>query len=317
MPKGEIHVQLSVHYADGSLADVHPLARLLYVDALCKAKETLNDGTFTRAQLAKVAYWATPKQLDAYLRELVAEPADGKASPLTRNDNGTYTVSAWLARNPSRADVAARRTGDRGERSTSGARGAHVKNHVNRGVRRPESCPFCATDGPGSGVADSQSSVANSQAPPSSATSSAKATSGTETETETETTATYVPASGADPYQAADDPGGASGPAESLLAEHVAIVGKVNRNTLNELGQQIADLLRQEYTLDEIRAGLGLWRKGSTWPSHLPVQVDRARQGGLAGGWQPIKSANPNPYLADLRDALGAPSAIAALGEAG
>lgn len=309
MPKGEIHVQLSVHYADGSLADVHPLARLLYVDALCKAKETLNDGAFTRAQLAKVAYWATPKQLEQFLAQLSAPPADKKEPPFTANEDGTYTISAFLARNPSRADVAARRTGSKNERSDTGARGAHVRFHVKKGIRKPATCRFCAeNDGgpePGSGLA-------NSYEPYSSANGSAIATDATETETET--TAIYVPASVADPYNASDAPGGQPGRAEALLAEHVAVVGKVNRTTLNELGQQIADLLRQEYTPDEIRAGLTLWRKSSQWPSHLPVQTDRARQRGVGGGWQPVK--NGNPYLADLNGDTATPDTFLAL-EAG
>lgn len=262
MARGELHIELAVNYADGSLADVSRGARLLYVDALCLCKRTLNDGVLTRAQLDKLAYPETRRAVTKYLSELTAAPADGKEPPVVANPGGTYTISAWLLRNRSRAEVHAGRQGAGGERSQSGSRGNHLRWHQGLGVVKPD-CRWCPD-----GIANSDSLSDRS----------AIATDRTETETET-TSDTYQHR--VENRHASDhEPGGPPGPAESLLGEHVAVVGRVNPQAMTEFGQHIATLLHAGYQPDEIRAGFVLWRARCTRPSALPDMVDLARRNG-------------------------------------
>lgn len=98
------------------------------------------------------------------------------------------------------------------------------------------------------------------------------------------------------------------GPAEVLVQEYRASVGKVSPRALSELGQHIAELLQANYTADEIRAGIRLWQRRSVFPSGLPHWVDYARRNkaGIAAplGRRGYPDAggddNPNPFLARI-----------------
>lgn len=136
MARGELHIQLNVEYADDpKLADVSRSARLLYVDALCKAKSLLNDGVLTPAQVRKIAYPESAKAADKAAAELVETGAwtwDGKA----------YGISAWLKRNKSRAEIEQARK----DAEEASLKANHARWHVGRKEVDPK-CRLCSEDG--------------------------------------------------------------------------------------------------------------------------------------------------------------------------
>jgi hypothetical protein len=140
MARGELHVQLNVDYADDpKLADVSRSARLLYVDMLCKAKRTLNDGTFTLSQIRKLMYPEPAARADKAVAELVATGA------VTRTD-AEYAVTAWLKRNKSRAQIEA----DRIAAEEAALLGNHKRWHTDR-KQRDAKCRWCVEES-GSGA---------------------------------------------------------------------------------------------------------------------------------------------------------------------
>lgn len=265
MPKGELHIELVVDYADGSLGDVSRGARLLYVDALCKAKFTLNDGTFTRPQLDRLAHPENKRTVTKYLEELTSPPADRRDPPLTLNPDGTYTISVWLRRNPSAAQVAAKMEEKAAEKTAAARRANHERWHVRRGTTDPN-CPLC-----GSGAdtpPDPHRIRPGSVRIP------------TETETETETSRDTYQHRVENRHANDQEPAGPPGRAEALLAEHIAAVGRVNPRAVAEFGGHLAELCRAGYDDDTIRAGFVLWRSRCVRPSALPDMVDLAARGG-------------------------------------
>lgn len=97
------------------------------------------------------------------------------------------------------------------------------------------------------------------------------------------------------------------GTAERLLLEHRDRAGgKINSRLMDALGERIAELLREDYTEDEVRAGLTLWRQRSAWPGALNNWVDYARRNraGIIRS-DPPTSSSPNHFLTGLtRDPL-------------
>lgn len=141
MAKGELHVELTVNYADDEkLTDVSRGARLLYVDALCLCKRVLNDGALTVSQVEKLAYPESP----ARARRQAAELVDSGA--WVRREGGGYQISAWLKRNKSRAQVEAQRSGRTDDGSQKASYGNHIRWHARRGTEHPD-CEFCASPG--------------------------------------------------------------------------------------------------------------------------------------------------------------------------
>jgi hypothetical protein len=158
-----------------------------------------------------------------------------------------------------------------------GAKGAHVRWHKARGIIDP-ACAWCKPHRSGK---PSGNPSPNPSGSPSGRHGVPDGVSMAEVEVEKEQLQQpHLPAPVADPYARDDEPGGQPGPAERLLAEHLAIVGKVNPRAMTELGGHIADLLRAAYTEGEIRAGFVLWRARGTRPSSLPDLVDVARRNG-------------------------------------
>lgn len=131
MPRGEIHVELFVNYADDEkLADVSRGARLLYVDALCLAKRTLNDGVLTQSQVEKLAFPDSPAKARRQAAELVDSGAWAK-------DGGRYLIPGFLKRNKSRAQVEVMLA----EKAKAGAIGNHKRWHTD-GDSDPK-CDYC------------------------------------------------------------------------------------------------------------------------------------------------------------------------------
>lgn len=144
MARGELHVQLSVDYADDEkFADVSRSARLLYVDALCMAKRLLNDGVVTKAQLDKLMYPERPQAAKKAAAELVAAGA-------WRWDEGrkVYVITAWLKRNKSRQQIAQ----DRAAAEEAALLGNHRRWHSAANKQDP-GCRFCVEEGQSDGVA--------------------------------------------------------------------------------------------------------------------------------------------------------------------
>jgi hypothetical protein len=180
MAKGELHVELYVHYADDpKLEHVSRGARLLYVDALCKAKALLNDGVLTPAQVEKLAYPDRPAAARKQAAELVQSGAW-----LWDEDRKVYTIAAWLRRNKSRAEVEQERNAKAAEQARKGAFGNHERWHTQRGLADPR-CEFCPSP-------DDRQPIATGDPP-------AIPNDRSETETETETeTKPIPPSAGAD-----------------------------------------------------------------------------------------------------------------------
>lgn len=135
MARGELHIQLSVDYADDEkFADVTRSARLLYVDALCMAKRLLNDGTVSRAQLDKMMYPERPAAAKKAAGELVD-------AGLWRweEDRKVWVITAWLKRNKSRAQVAE----ERAKAEEASLLANHKRWHVDRKEPDLLRCRLC------------------------------------------------------------------------------------------------------------------------------------------------------------------------------
>jgi hypothetical protein len=171
MARGELHIQLNVDYADDEkLADVSRSARLLYVDALCKAKRMLNDGILTPAQVEKLGYPERPPAVKKAAGELVANGAWR-----WDEDRKVYVIAAWLKRNKSRAQIEE----DRAVAEEASLRANHKRWHVDR--KDPDArCRLCKEESTsGSGRGSGKGSGRGSQR--------GQRSDSTETETETET----------------------------------------------------------------------------------------------------------------------------------
>lgn len=138
MARGELHIQLNVDYADDEkLADVSRSARLLYVDALCKAKRMLNDGVLTLAQVEKLLYPERAAAVKKAAGELVASGAW-----LWDETRKVYVIAAWLKRNKSRAQIEA----DRAATEEASLKANHARWHVGR--KEPDlKCRLCIESG--------------------------------------------------------------------------------------------------------------------------------------------------------------------------
>lgn len=153
MSRGELHVELQVNYADDDkLSDVSPLARLLYVDALCLCKRVMNDGVITAAHLRKLAYWTSESGARKLAAELVATGA-WQHDPET----GRYTCSAWLKRNPSRSEVEEEMARRHDLQGRKGSLGNHTRWHSRRGISVAD-CEHCESPGDRRLRSDSESS---------------------------------------------------------------------------------------------------------------------------------------------------------------
>jgi hypothetical protein len=134
MPRGELHIQLAVDYADDEkFAEVSRSARLLYVDSLCLAKRLLNDGTVTRAQLDKLMY---PERAGAATKAAVELVNCG--AWIWDERRKVYVITAWLKRNKSRAQVVE----DRRIAEEASLRANHKRWHVDRKESDPK-CRLC------------------------------------------------------------------------------------------------------------------------------------------------------------------------------
>ncbi len=137
MARGELYIQLVVNYADDEkLADVSRSARLLYVDALCKAKATANDGMLTRGQVERIAYPETPAKAKKAAAELVATGAWS-----WDDERKVYTIAAFIKRNKSRAQIEA----DRVAAEEASLKANHSRWHVGRKEPDPK-CRLCVED---------------------------------------------------------------------------------------------------------------------------------------------------------------------------
>ncbi len=134
MARGELHIQLNVDYADDEkLADVSRSARLLYVDALCKAKRLLNDGIVTTTLLRKLMYPEPPAVATKAATELV-----NTGAWRWDEDRQVYVIVAWLKRNKSRAQVEA----DRITAEEASLKANHSRWHTGRKDPDPK-CRLC------------------------------------------------------------------------------------------------------------------------------------------------------------------------------
>lgn len=142
MARGEIHLELSVDFADDpklrALAkygrDVRAL-RDLYVQMICYCKRNLSDGHVPAEQIGLLVYPDSAKNGFRDARRLAEEG-------LIEEVDGGYYVPAFLKRNKSREQIEAERLAREAEGSQSGGFGNHKRWHVNRGVVM-EGCAFC------------------------------------------------------------------------------------------------------------------------------------------------------------------------------
>jgi hypothetical protein len=141
--KGEIHVELSVNFADDP--KVRALARYgkdaravrdLWVQMLCHCKESLTDGFVSKEQLGILVYPDPPKvgQRDA---ERLADVG------LIERVDGGYHLPTFLKRNKSRDQVHARMQ----QKHDAGVLSNHRRWHENRGVTDP-TCDHCSVAPP-------------------------------------------------------------------------------------------------------------------------------------------------------------------------
>jgi hypothetical protein len=268
MARGELHVQLNVDYADDpKLADVSRSARLLYVDMLCKAKRTLNDGIFTLSQIRKLMYPEPPARADKALAELVATGA------VTRTGAG-YAVTAWLKRNKSRAQIEQ----DRRDAEAAALLGNHKRWHVARGERDPK-CRHCIEgDDPDPGSGTRSGGRSGSVAQPESGGNRVVSPE-TETETETETknkNKNQPPVAPRAAETRAPEPEGDPGPAERLVTAWIAGCNRrPPSRVVDDVGRLVAEMLRDGTPAADIERGIRLWQDRGSNPRTLPSYVNQ------------------------------------------
>lgn len=142
MPRGELHIQLAVNYADDEkFEEVSRSARLLYVDALCQAKALLNDGEFSRTKVRKLMYPETPRVADRASTELVEA-----GLWLWSEQRQVFTIAAWLKRNKSRSQIEQ----DRRDAEEASLKANHKRWHVDRKEPDPK-CRLCVEERSDSG----------------------------------------------------------------------------------------------------------------------------------------------------------------------
>lgn len=142
MARGELHIQLSVDYADDEkFIEVSRSARLLYVDALCMAKRLLNDGTISEAQLVKLSYPERPSTARKLAQNLVESGLWAWDS-----ERKVFVILAWLKRNKSRAQVAE----ERRQAEEASLKANHKRWHVDRKESDPK-CPLCSEEASATG----------------------------------------------------------------------------------------------------------------------------------------------------------------------
>ena len=260
MARGELHIQLSVHYADDEKFDeVSRSARLLYVDACCAAKKLLNDGRFSRAKLRKLMAPESATRADRALAELV------DAGLLVRDDAAQmFVIGAWLKRNKSRSQIER----DRREAEESSLRANHKRWHIETGERNPK-CRLCADEPSGSGSATGSGAGVRPGA--------------TETETETETDGADPQADPAEPprppaRRAAPpaEPEGDPGRAEQLV--RTWMLGCNRRppgRVVDDVGRLVAEMIRDGTDTADIERGLHLWQARGSNPKTLPSFVNQ------------------------------------------
>jgi hypothetical protein len=143
MAKGEIHIELSVNFADDP--KVRALARYgkdarglrdLWVQMLCHAKETLTDGYVSSEQLGILVYPDPPKVGVRDAQRLVAVG-------LLEVVDGGFFIPTFLKRNKSRGQVHARIQ----QKHDDGVLANHRRWHVNKGKTDPL-CDHCMVDPP-------------------------------------------------------------------------------------------------------------------------------------------------------------------------
>jgi hypothetical protein len=164
MPKGEVHVELYVDYAeDEKLSDVSRSARLLWVDSLLLAKRLLSDGVVSLRQIERLSLPETP----AKTKRLIVELED--SGGFEKVDQGWY-VSGFLKRNKSKAQIVAERVAAQ----DAAEKGNHQRWHEDKPSPK---CRYCLAE----------SSVSPSGTRSSTPSGQAKRVGSPETETETET----------------------------------------------------------------------------------------------------------------------------------
>ena len=137
MARGELTIDLDVHYADDEkLAllvewpDEAQAARDLYVQMICYCKIKMSDGFVPSAMLSKLAW---PGSLPAARRQAELLCRVGSIVEVL----GGWNLPGYLKRNKSREQITGEETA-----SEAGSRGNHERWHVRRGVV-DTSCNYC------------------------------------------------------------------------------------------------------------------------------------------------------------------------------
>jgi hypothetical protein len=252
MARGELHIQLSVNYADDEkFEEVSRSARLLYVDALCLAKSLLNDGEFSRAKVRKLMYPESPRAADKAAAELVE-------SGLWRWDEQRqiFIIAAWLKRNKSRSRIEQ----DRRDAEEAALLGNHRRWHEARDERDPK-CRFCREQ----------------PSPPPSGTRSGTRIGGESTETETETeTETRTKPPVAPRAATPAPPDGDPGPAERLVTAWMTACNKrPPARVVDDVGREVAAMLRDGTDPADVERGLWLWQSRGSNAKTLPSFVNQ------------------------------------------
>ena len=125
MTRGELFVQLAIHYADDEkFEEVSRSSRLLFVDSLVFSKKLLNEGIFYSTQVHKMMYPESKRAAQKAADELVAAGL-WSWDP----DRRLYTVVSWLKRNKSRSQIEQARA----EAEESALLANHKRWHVKEG----------------------------------------------------------------------------------------------------------------------------------------------------------------------------------------
>jgi len=277
MARGELHVQLYIHYADDEkFEEVSRSSRLLYVDSLCLAKELLNDGEISPAKVHKLMYPESKRAASRAAAELVD-------AGLWQWDEKrrVYTITAWLKRNKSRSQVEE----DRHKAEEASRVANHKRWHVARNEPDPK-CSLCVeeTPKPPSGSGSGIGSACGQR--------SESTETETETETETKNKTPLPPAPSATHGRASavamqEPPDGDPGPAERLV---VAWINSCNRrpsrHVINDVGRLVAEMLQDGLSPADIERGVQLWQSRGSNPRTLPSFVNQ------------VMNANPSNVVA-------------------